>query len=243
MEKNEFSSLSVTRLSNDDAANLFRWTIDVATPQKPLFNEIVRAALEKFETNANPFIDQMNRLRESPLTAQMDTVRKVNKHLMSEIKRIVVFEMESRVETRKTAATSMNYFYKPYWDLSDRPQGNQIKDTTEMVGKYEADADILANAKLLGLDVPMADLKANNSNLSRLYLTRNEEVGGRGASGTDLRPAANETYVQFCGVVEQSLNLMPSDSLQTLFNSMDELRVKAHALLPKPKDKGTDEKK
>jgi len=133
---------------------------------------------------------------------------------------------------------ALKNFNKFYWrDLSKRALGTQIKDTTEMVGKYEADATIVAKATTIGINIPMNDLKVNNTSLASLYLTRNEEVGGRGTSGTDLRPAANEGYVQFCNVIEQSVNLMPNETLVTLFNSMDALRTKAHALITKTKDK------
>ncbi len=235
MEKKEFLSLSVTRVSNDDVATLFQLTIEAATPHKPLIGEMANVAFTNFEARAKPFIEQINRLRESPLTKQIIAGRKVNNDLMSEIKRRVVFETKSRIEPRRVAAEHMDYFYKPYWDLSIRPLGNQIKDTTEMIGKYETEAGIAANGQLIEVDVPMMELKMNNSNLFSLYMTRNEETGGRAASGTDLRPAANETYVQFCNVMEQLVNLMPNDAILSLFNSMEALRIKAHALLSKPK--------
>jgi len=146
----------------------------------------------------------------------------------------VVFESKSRTEITKTAALDMGYFYKPYWDLSGRSMGKQITDTTDMVAKYEADATFVAKGKTIGVDTAMNELKTINTNQQALYLTRNQEVGGRAASGTDLRPGANESYTQLCNVVEQAVNLMPNESLLTLFNNMDQLRVKTHALLTKP---------
>jgi len=237
MKKKEFITLNGARLANEDAASLFQLTLDVANPVKAEIGEMANVALTNFTTNASPFIDQTNRLRESPLTLQINTLRKQDSAIVAEIKRTVVFEKKSRTEARKTAATDLEFFFKPYWDLDSRALGTQIKDTTELVGKYLADAAIVAKATTIGVNVPMDELKVNNTSLASLYLTRNEEVGGRGASGTDLRPAANEGYVQFCNVIEQSVNLMPNDTLVTLFNNMDALRVKSHALISKTKDK------
>jgi len=241
MEKQKFIQLNCGRLTNDDASTLFQLTIEVATPLKAGLGTVASAALTNLETNATPFIDQINRLRENPLTDQIRIVRKQNNNLFSEIKRNVTHEKKSRTEERKTAAINLDYFYKPYWDLPDRGMADHIKDTTTMIAKYEGDETVVANSKTLGTDLVMADLKANNTSLSTLYLTRNEQTGSRAASGTDLRPEASEAYIQFCSAVEQSVNFTPDDSLTTLFNSMNELRVKAHATIPKNKKKPGDD--
>lgn len=237
MEKKSFSSLSLSRLSNDDNSTLLQLTLDVAIPVKAAIGDMANVALTNFATNAAPFIEQTNSLRESQLTAQINSARGVNNNLMAEIKRIVVFEKKSRNEARKAAATDLDFFFKPYWDLSKRALGAQMKDTSEMLNKYEADATLVAKATMISINVPLTDLKGNNDSLTSLYLARTEEEGGRGTSGTDLRPAANEGYVQFCNVIEQAVNLLPNAELNTLFNSMDALRVKAHALISKTKDK------
>jgi hypothetical protein len=237
MEKKSFSTLSLTRLANDDNSTLLQLTIDVASPVKAEIGDMANVALTNFATNATPFIDQTNRLRESPLTIKINNIRTVNNEIVAEIKRIIVFEKKSRTEARKVAATDLDFFFKPYWNVNKRALGTQIKDTTELVGKYDADAGVVAKATIIGINIPMNELKESNASLVSFYLARNEEVGGRGTSGTDLRPAANDGYTQFCNVIEQSVNLMPNDTLVTLFNSMDALRVKAHALITKPKDK------
>lgn len=240
MKKNEFTSLNGARLSHDDAASLFQLTLDVANPVKSLIGDIGSAALTNFETNALPFISQTNRLRESPLTVKINLSRTQNNNLLAEIKRIVVFNKKSRTEAQKLAATDLDFFFKPYWDLAKRSLGAQIKDTAELIAKYEADASAVAKGTTIGINTVVAELKASNTTFTALYLQRNEEVGGRGTSGTDLRPAALDGYVQFCTVMEQLVNLMPNEAVVTLFNSMDELRVKAHALIATGKDKQED---
>ena len=231
MNQYEFSNLNVGHLSNDEAANLYQWTGNVAEGLKAGIGVMPNAGLVAFTAKTQPLIDQNNRLRENPITGLLKDGRKVNEDLWSEIKRNVTFELKSRSEARKADATDLNIFYKPYWDLSSLPLGKHIQDTDEMSVKYQADATLVAKGSTVGVNTAMGELISNNANMRSLYLTRNEQEGGRGVSGTDLRPEANEGYIQFCNVVEQSLNLMPSESLLTLFNSMNELRAKAHALL------------
>jgi len=240
MKKISFLALNGARLSHDDIASLFQLTLDVANPVKDKIGDMAQVALANFAASASPFIDQINRLRESPLTIRITNLRTDDNAIVEEIKRIIVFEKKSRSEARKEAATDLEFFFKPYWDLDDRALGAHIKGATELSGKYLADAAIVAKATTIGVNVPMEELNVNNTSLASLYLARNEAVGGRGASGTDLRPAANDGYVQFCNVIEQSVNLMPNDTLITLFNNMDALRVKAHTLISKGKDKPED---
>ena len=244
MKKLKFFSLNIARVQNDDAANLFEWTLNVGEPVKSKVPELVKLALDSMETKSRPFITQINRLRESPYTPLINAGRIQNNSLMSEVKRAVTFEMKSRIAERKAAAVDLNYFYKPYWDLSERPLGNQIKDTSEMIEKYEADATIVAKGTLLGLNTPMGELKTNNTSLSSNYLARLVATGERrGSSGTDLRPAASESYISCCSVIEETVNLMPTEETLELFTNMNELRIKTHALISKSKDKPDEEEK
>jgi hypothetical protein len=237
MEKRSFGSISLTRLMNNDFSSLLQFTLDVAKPVRAQIGDVGSAALINFETNALPFISQTNRLRESPLTVQINSLHIHQIDLLAEIKRIIVFEKKSRSEASRLAAEDLYMFFKLYWDLSKRKFGAQIKDTTELVAKYEADSIVVGKATTIGINTVIGELKTTNITLTKLYLDRNEEVGGRGTSGTDLRPAALDGYVQFCTVMEQLVNLMPNEVVVTLFNNMDALRVKAHALISTGKDK------
>ena len=239
MEKKSFGTLSLTRLSNDDFSNLIEFSIDVATPSQSALGDVGKAALTNLETKARPFIIQTNKLRANRLSETINGLGKQQLELVAEMKRIIVFEKKSRDSGCKISATDAEPFFKPYWDIPTLVFSSQITHTTELVTKYDAAPDIQAKCAVIGVNVVMAELRNCNATLRALYLQRNEEVGGS-ISGTDLRPAAYDAYVRFCTVVEQTLNLMPNDMLLTVFNNMDELRAKAHALIAKDKPEETD---
>jgi hypothetical protein len=92
---------------------------------------------------------------------------------------------------------------------------------------------------MIGIDVILTELEANNTGLSAIYLNRTEEEGARPASGSDLRPAASEGYMQLSNVVEAAVNFLPNDTNTKLFNSMDELRRKFAPLASGSKDNPT----
>ena len=125
MNQYEFSNLNVGHLSNDEAANLYQWTGNVAEGLKAGIGVMPNAGLVAFTAKTQPLIDQNNRLCENPITGLLKDGRKVNEDLWSEIKRNVTFELKSRSEARKADATDLNIFYKPYWDLSSLPLGKQ----------------------------------------------------------------------------------------------------------------------
>jgi len=236
MEKKSFGTLSLTRLTNDDFANLLQFTIDVAGSVKQVLGDVGRVALINLETSGLPYVSQTNHLRASELTVPINALRTQQISLMAEIKRIVTFEKKSRDEGRKTAAADVDQFFKAYWDIRKLVSWSQITHTTELLTKYDAEPSIMAKGTAIGIGVAMAELKTCNTALRTLYLQRNEETGGL-VTGTDLRPAAYDAYVRFCTVIEQLVNLMPNDMIITLFNNMNELRAKAHALIATSKDK------
>jgi len=233
MEKKEFSALNVARVGNEDVASLFKLSCDITIPVRTQIGDMSNAALTKLITTTDPFVEQVNQLRKSELTDDVDAGRKLCNNLYSEIKRTVVFEMKSRDLTKKTPAEKLNFFLTPYWDLSKKPIATQLELTTEMADKYHADVALTTAAQAIGIDGVMTELETANNALGTTYKARNKEIGDRKDSATKLRPAANESYLQFCTVIEQAINFTPNDTLISLFNSLDTLRVKAHALIDK----------
>jgi hypothetical protein len=164
----------------------------------------------------------------------------VSADLFAEMNRIVTFESKSRDKSRQKAALDFDFFFAPYSDIAKGPIGTQMKQTQEMIVKYKADPALQAAAQMIGINILMNELEMDNNALIAVYQTRTTDSGNREASSTDLRPAATESYVDFCTIIEQAVNFMPNDQLLSLFNSMNELRKKHNALIPKNKDKGKD---
>lgn len=233
MEKKEFSALNVARAGNETAASLFQLTCDFAVPVRTKIGDVGNASLTKLVSTTEPFVEQVNQLRKSELTDDVEAGRKVCYDVYAEIKRTVVFEQKSRDGLKKSSAEKLAFFLAPYWDLSKKSIAIQLELTTEMVDKYRANPDLISAAQAIGIDGLITEQEADNNALATIYKTRTKEIGDRKASATKLRPAASESYIQFCSVIEQAVNFMPNEDLLSLFNSMDELRKKAHAQIGK----------
>lgn len=240
MKKNEFFTVHLSHLSNEDAASLFVQTGEHAIPVRGYLGEIANAALTNLQTNSAAFSVQANRPKKSKFTEEVKDDRKVSADLFAEINRTITFESKSRDKSRQKAALDFDFFFEPYSDIAKGPIGTQMKQTQEMIVKYKADPTLIIAAQVISVDNLMNELEMDNNALMDVYKTRTTDSGNRESSSTDLRPAATESYVQFCTIIEQIVNLMPNDQLISLFNSMNELRKKHNALIPKNKDKGKD---
>ena len=76
-EKQKFSSVSLTRLTNEDAAALINLTVDDALLVGPEIGEMGSAALTEMEQTGRAFRAQTNRSKKSQLTDQVNLERKV----------------------------------------------------------------------------------------------------------------------------------------------------------------------
>ena len=240
MKKKEFFTVHLSHLSHEDAASLFVQTGEHAIPVRSYIGEIANAALTNLLTNSASFSAQANRQRKSKYTEDVKANREVSTNLFGEINRTVTFESKSRNIDRKKAAQNFDFYFAPYSDIAKGPIGTQMEQTQEMMVKYKADPTLISAAQMIGVENLMNELEMDNNALINVYKTRTTDSGNREASSTDLRPAATESYVDFCTSIEQAVNHMPNDQLLSLFNSMDELRKKHNALIPKNKDKGKD---
>jgi len=237
MKKNEFSTLYLNYLNHNEAASVFSLTVKMATPYKDYIGELGRIALTSLTEKIQPYVEQVNQIRKSELTGPVIAARNDCDNVFAEIKRAIKFELKSRDESRKVAAQKLVFFYTPNWDLSKKALGAQMESTTNMMLAYNINAEVMAAAQVIGVDTLMSELETNNSILITIYLARNKENGDREISATNLRPEATEAYTRFCKVIEQAANLMTTAEIHSLFNSMDELRIKNQALTHKGIDK------
>jgi len=239
MKKNEFFTVHLSHLSHEDAASLFVQTGEHAIPVRSYIGEIANAALTNLQTNSAAFSAQANRQKKNKYTEEVKANREVSTNLFGEVKRTITFESKSRDIDRQKAAQNFDFFFAPYSDITRAPIGTQMEQTQEMIVKYKADPILISAAQIIGIDNLMTELETDNNGLIDVYKIRTTDSGNRETSSTDLRPAATESYIQFCTIIEQALNLTPNDHLLSLFNTMNELRKKHNALIQKPKDKGT----
>ena len=168
----------------------------------------------------------------------MNLERKVCADGYAEIKKTVVYESSSRIEPRKKAANDLEFFLKPNWDIAKGPIGDQIDQTVKIVSLYRANPLLVTAAQTIGVDIFMNELEANNAALSATFKARELEEGKQAPSGSNLRPAATDSYNRFCNIIEQAANFTPNPAILDLFIKMDMLRKRYHALQSPGKDKG-----
>lgn len=239
MEKKQLSLLHVEKLSNEEASSLFNLTVDDAVPVRAEIGDMGNAALTELETNATAFRAQTNRSHKSPLTNQVTAERKVCANIFAEIKKIVTFESSSRTELRKKAATDLDFFFKPNWDIMRSSIGDQIDQTVKMMLQYRSNPGLISAAQTIAVDTLMTELEANNTALNTTFKARELEDGKQEPSGSNLRPPATDSFIRFSNIMEQAANYTPNAAILELFIKMDELRKRYHALIPPKKDNGT----
>ena len=237
-QKQKLSSVSLARLTIEDAAALINLTIDDALLVRPEIGEMGSAALTEMEQTGRAFRAQTNRSKKSQLTDQVNLERKVCVDVYAEIKKTVVFESDSRIESRKKAANDLEFYLKPNWDITKGPIGDQIDQTVKIVSLYRANPLLVTAGQTIGVDMLMTELEANNANLKTTFKARELEDGRQEPSGSDLRPDATDSYNRFCSIIEQAVNFTPNAAIQELFIKMDMLRKRYHALQSGGKDKG-----
>ena len=236
-KKQKFSSVYPARLSIEDAAALFNLTIDDALLVRNEIGEMANVALTEMEQTGRAFRAQTNRSKKSQLTDQINLERKVCVDGYAEIKKTVVFESSSRIEQRRKAATDLQFFLKPNWDITKSPIGDQIDQTEKLVLQYRANPLLVTAGQTISIDMLMNELDANNANLKTTFKARELEEGKQAPSGSDLRSAATDSYNRFCNIIEQAVNFTPNAAIQELFIKMDMLRKRYHALQSGGKDK------
>ena len=232
MEKVNFTLLDLSKLSNEDVAALISKTTENATSVSATIGEVPNVILVEMQLKNQAFSAQVNRLRKSMLTDPITIQRTICSNLHSEIKRGITYESKSRIATRKAAAEKLTYFIAPFKDLSKKPLATQQESTDEMIEKYSADVLIIEAATTLGITNLFDELKISNTELKKLFDNRNIEIGGRTESGSELRSPAVEAYRDFCISMELAATYTANQDITNLFNQMNEVRKKYHAMLP-----------
>ncbi len=237
MSKLSFSPVNPRKLNNNGVYALGNSTVDLADPVKEDIGGIPAAALAELETDTENLGKQINKNQKSALTGEATEIDVDRDSLGAEINREVATAAKSSDPEKKTAAKSLQLFLSPYRGLATKPLDIQTAITTEMLTKFNASADLKAAAVKLGIDGLFTQLGIKNTAFDALYKSRITEASEKEVSGSSLRPAVVASYIQFCTAIEQAANLTPSPAITALFNKMDELRKKYHALESTSKEK------
>ena len=230
-----FKSLHVSHLSHDGAMSLFQSTYVLALPLREHIGTTANAILTELIENTDTCRAQTHRPRKSPLSETVKTLRKTCNDQLAEMKRTISFSAKSSNDTLNKAGKMLKLFFSPNWNIQKEALHTQIEITALILEKYHADPNVVAAGQTIGIDSIVTQLQTTNAELEKIFSDRIEETSSRPASGTELRPAANESYMQFCTAIEQAARYTPNNEVIELFNVMNVHRKTAHKLLARKK--------
>ena len=230
MENHSFSPLYVAKLPVKGIYSLNKSTVEMAKPVAALIGPIAAAGLTYLETITQNLVVSLNKGTKSEFTAEVNQLDKDRDADLNEIKREVSSSLRSSNAAKKSAASALQLFLAPYWNVDQLAQDIETGNIADMLAKYNARPDLLAAAKVLDIDGLFVSVDAKNTAFDTKFKSRNIEYSERTESASSVKPAAVAAYMQFATAVEQMVNLAPNDTVIALFNQMDELRKKYHPL-------------
>ncbi|MBP1638504.1 MAG: hypothetical protein H6Q17_87 [Bacteroidetes bacterium] len=238
METKSFSTVHLNHLSVDNAYALFQATVELATPVQTVLGEVAKATLARLTNDTNTMSIPIKQAQRSEFTKQVDLLDADRDEELQDIKRDIVYFIKGRDEAKRSAAERIKITFDPYWHTETEPLNTETQSINTLLTKYNASANIQADAKLIGIDTKIAALATKNAAFDALYKTRTADQSSKSATGTasDFRRSATKSYNDFCTSIEQATTYLTNDTTTTLFNSMEQLRVKYNALVTIKKD-------
>jgi len=236
MSKFELTTLTAGNLSINNAFSLFKTSIDISIPFKSYLGPIENAALDQFSLDNENFGKQINKNQKSNLTKKLDVLDNDRVGFWKEIKRIDNSYVKSPDPIKKEAALTIQSFIAPYLEADSLPLNSKSGTFSEISAKYNANDNVKAAAKILGIDTSFVGLERQNGAYDTMYKNRNNEYAQAEVSGTSLKPSVVISYNMYCTAIEQAANFTPSDKNISLFHQLDELRKTYHALGGSGKD-------
>ena len=227
MEKKEFTTVYSSGLTIDELYGLTDKTIEIAEPVLAKMTPLTQKAFDEMKTDFLEFEVRMKKNMASTLTPELDDLNKQRKDQFSEIKRYITNASKSSINLMKIPGKRLFEFMKPYWDTNKKSLNTTTSLFEEMLERFNASTSLQADGKTIGIEMQIKILEVVNTNYSNLYKTRNIEVGAKiGNPASDVKEQVVKSYEQFCTLVEQSMNLMPTPEIKKLFQQMDMLRRK-----------------
>lgn len=237
MNYTSFSPLYIANLNISNLYGFNKAVLDLTQPIIPHLNAIVAAAFNELKSSTNTLGQNMNQNQKNAYTDTVKLLDKERDGYASEIFRVTSSLLRSSIDTKKAAATTLQLFLSPYKGITSQPVSSESSTTDSMVAKYKANPTLVEAGKLLGIDEVFDKLKAKNEEVKVAYNAKTTEAATKDDSATSAKPAAVAANIQFCTALEQAYNYTPSDEVTALFNKIDEIRKKYHAL---DKDKPGD---
>ncbi|MDR3246082.1 MAG: DUF6261 family protein, partial [Prevotellaceae bacterium] len=169
----------------------------------------------------------------TPELKQLDTHRDGD---IDDIKRNVKTASKSSDTAKSDAGKTLLHFLTPYWETGKQALNTETSLIGEIITRYNNDQNLINSANTIGIAALLTELNDVNTRFETLYYERNAELAAKDDPAGKFKSDAVKSYENFCTLVEQSVNLTPTDALNTLFDRMDNLRKTYHALIPKKKE-------
>ena len=237
MSNFEFSPLNVARLGLNATHAVAESIITLATPVRSELGAVCAAALDQLTASNTEMGQSINRSQKSALSDEVSVLDKDRDFDTNMIFKQTNNYLRSTDLVLKTASSTLQLFLAPYKGLASMPLDVQTRVTNEMLGKYKTSDELKAAAANLSLDKTFASLEIKNNKFASVYTSRTAEVATLPPAAPALKPAVNVAFAQFCNVLVQTVNLTPTDTAVALFNQIDALRKKYHALESGSNDK------
>ena len=218
----------------DNLAGLCDETVAVAVPKASSLGALGNKRMNDLDAANKTLKALLNQQRASALTPEIRASDKQRDADFSEIKRTAATAAKSSNPETAAAGATLVELLKPFWNISAEPLASQTTQITVLMGRFAQNPAAEAAVTTLGLADVLHRLSAGNDALHALYDERLEAMGeAEGPSATSVKRTVVAAYDSFSDVIVQTLDALPSDPLQLLFNEMNDLRRKYVHHLPK----------
>jgi hypothetical protein len=232
METKQFSTIHLSSLGVSDAYALFRETVEVAEPVQSVIGDIAKTIYIHLVADTIAMGTPLKLAQKNALTSEINALDDDRDTELDDIKRDIIYFAKGRDTAKKTAAERLKIVFDPYWNITHEPLNTETKSIDTLIAKYKADKTMQADAALIGIDTKIAALEMKNAAFAAAYKSRTSELGSKVADGSasSFRTAATKSYNDFCAAIEQAVSYAPNDTVNTLFNTMEQLRTRYNAL-------------
>jgi hypothetical protein len=210
-------------------------TVEIASPQRGALGALTAAALTQLEAENAELNKRLNRPLGSLITPELKRLDNRRDSTIREIKRNVKAASKSSDPLQNAAGKIGLHFLTPFWNIEKQALNTETDLIGELLGRYNDDPDLTAAAATIGIAALWDELGITNTAFGMCYHERIVEVAAKEDSASKLRNNVIKSYGNFCTLLAQAVNLTPSDTLNTLFKQLDNLRKTYQELVPKKK--------
>lgn len=222
-----FITLRTDKMSISNLAGLCSETIEQATIVENSLGALGVANLRKLVASTVDLKSLMSRNRKSIFTPQIRLWDGNRDVLLADVDRTAKTASKSSTPATAEAGTKVYEFLHAFKDLRTAKMPTQTSQIKQLAERYASFPEYSEAAAVIGLSNTFVSLFEANLTFEKLYAQRlNELATSYTPAATGVRGTTAKSYEDFCIVVAQTLNAIPSQELEQLFFAMNDLRRK-----------------